>query len=248
MLKRFGVVVSGAVLCAAVSAPAWAQDTSKPADTKVVIKDDTTPKVKKAGQDMSDASVTAAVKTRIAKDEMAKKADVDVDTKDGVVTLHGTVASATEKTHIGALARRTTGVKRVDNDLTVSAETAGTTGTTAKAKDKVDDSKGVDIKVKNDLPKVKVKNDLPNVKVKDDTTPAAKSAGRKIEDGAILTDLKAKLIGATDVSADHIDVDVKNGIVTLKGTVPDSAQRARATEIAHNTAGVKRVVNTLTVK
>jgi len=218
----------------------WAQDAPKQGDTKVVIKDDTTPKVKHAGHAVSDASVTAAVKTRLSKDEMANKANVDVDTKDGVVTLHGTVNSAAERTHIGSLASRTTGVKHVENELTVSPEAAATTGTTSgKAKVKKDDDAALNIKVKNDLP---------HVKVKDDTTPAVKSAGRHIADGAILTDLKAKLIGASDVSADHIDVDVKDGVVTLHGTVPDAKQRTRATEIAHNTAGVKRVVNDLTVK
>jgi hypothetical protein len=51
MLKSFAVVVSGAMLCAGLGAnPVRAQEKPQQEKTKVVIKDDTTPKVKKASK------------------------------------------------------------------------------------------------------------------------------------------------------------------------------------------------------
>jgi len=44
-----------------------------------------------------------------------------------------------------------------------------------------------------------------------------------------------------------INVDVKNGAVTLKGRVQTEAGRARAVEVARSTAGVKSVNDTLKI-
>lgn len=45
---------------------------------------------------------------------------IDVDTRDGVVTLTGQVASAVAKEHAIAIAQLTEGVRRVEDRLTVS--------------------------------------------------------------------------------------------------------------------------------
>ena len=45
----------------------------------------------------------------------------------------------------------------------------------------------------------------------------------------------------------NIDVDTDNGVVTLKGSVDSLHERDAAEQIARSTAGVKRVVNTLSV-
>jgi hyperosmotically inducible periplasmic protein len=106
--------------CAALAlaaAPAMAQE--KPKDTTIVIKDDTTPKVKKATKAVSDASVTTAVKTRLMTDEVARGTSIDVDTSKGVVTIAGSVPTEADKDRIGHLVAKTTGVKRVVNNLTV---------------------------------------------------------------------------------------------------------------------------------
>jgi len=44
-----------------------------------------------------------------------------------------------------------------------------------------------------------------------------------------------------------INVDTKDRVVTLKGTVRSSAAKARAAEIARSTEGVTKVVNQLVV-
>ena len=72
-----------------------------------------------AGAAVTDASVTAAVKTRLLADPDVAGLRIDVDTSDKVVTLTGTVATAAQKTEAESIARDTTGVSRVVNNLRV---------------------------------------------------------------------------------------------------------------------------------
>jgi|BarGraIncu00222A_1022003.scaffolds.fasta_scaffold113867_1 hyperosmotically inducible protein len=73
-------------------------------------------------------------------------------------------------------------------------------------------------------------------------------AGDVIEDGVITAKVKTALLTDPDVKALHIDVDTRDGIVTLTGTVEQAAGIDRAVHIAHDTVGVKSVDNRLVVK
>jgi hyperosmotically inducible periplasmic protein len=86
---------------------------------RIVIKDDTTPKVKAAGRATADAAITATVKTKLATVKGVIANDINVDTNEGVVTLKGSVPTAAQKTRAAEVARATTGVKSVVNELTV---------------------------------------------------------------------------------------------------------------------------------
>ena len=56
----------------------------------------------------------------MANDALSMNAhNVKIITTDGVVTLRGPVKSPQEKTAVGAVAQRASGVKRVDNQLEV---------------------------------------------------------------------------------------------------------------------------------
>jgi osmotically-inducible protein OsmY len=68
-----------------------------------------------------DSTITANVKAKLAADPATPATAINVDTKDGVVTLTGTVASAAAKTKAEADAKAVEGVKSVANNLTVSA-------------------------------------------------------------------------------------------------------------------------------
>ena len=67
----------------------------------------------------TDASITGAVKSKLLGDTKVGGLDINVDTKDNVVTLTGKVHSAAEKNEALRLARTTTGVKRVVDKLTI---------------------------------------------------------------------------------------------------------------------------------
>jgi hyperosmotically inducible protein len=74
----------------------------------------------------TDAGVTTAVKTRLAADDTVKAYQIDVDTRDKVVTLSGSVNTVAEKTQAVAVARGTDGVVNVVDNITlkVTAETS----------------------------------------------------------------------------------------------------------------------------
>lgn len=75
----------------------------------------------------------------------------------------------------------------------------------------------------------------------------AREAGEKIEDAFITTKIQSQYFLDADVKGHEINVDTRNGIVTLKGTVETEAQKKEAEQIATTTEGVSKVVNQLTV-
>jgi hyperosmotically inducible periplasmic protein len=68
-----------------------------------------------AAQAMSDTWITTKVKSVLLADSDAQGFDVKVDTKDGVVTLEGTLATQEAVDHVKMLAADVEGVERVDS-------------------------------------------------------------------------------------------------------------------------------------
>jgi osmotically-inducible protein OsmY len=70
-------------------------------------------------RDVSDAGITAQVKAAFALSKRISAYEIGVKTKDGVVTLTGQSPSEVGRELAGNVARDTTGVKQVDNQLRV---------------------------------------------------------------------------------------------------------------------------------
>jgi osmotically-inducible protein OsmY len=66
-------------------------------------------------------------------------------------------------------------------------------------------------------------------------------------DERIKDDLCDCLTVHSHLDASGIEVEIRNGEVSLKGTVPDAASRRRAEAIAENCSGVRNVRNELQV-
>jgi hyperosmotically inducible periplasmic protein len=64
-----------------------------------------------------DASITAAIKMKLANDEAIEARNIDVETKNGVVTLKGKVSSPAEAERAIQLAKEVEGVKEVKSAL-----------------------------------------------------------------------------------------------------------------------------------
>lgn len=69
---------------------------------------------------LTDTKITAKVKHALHEAELTEGGDIDVDTVAGVVTLHGTVRSASASAKATRVAQHTEGVKEVKNTLTVA--------------------------------------------------------------------------------------------------------------------------------
>jgi hyperosmotically inducible protein len=85
-----------------------------------------------------------------------------------------------------------------------------------------------------------------------DAKDAAKDAGNAVASAAdaatITAAVNAGLIKDAELSAIKIDVDTKDGVVTLSGEAPNLAAKDRAGDIAKAVQGVSAVNNNLTVK
>lgn len=77
---------------------------------------------------------------------------------------------------------------------------------------------------------------------------AAESMAGKADDVAITASVSAGFAKDADLSAIKIDVDTKNGLVTLYGPAPTAAARDKATTIAKSIKGVTSVDNKLVIK
>ncbi|MGE0447916.1 MAG: BON domain-containing protein [Vicinamibacterales bacterium] len=74
-----------------------------------------------AGAVVDDARITGTIQSKFFLDDQVKGRRIDVDTRAGVVTLRGEVASEAERAEALTLARSTEGVSRVEDSLTVDS-------------------------------------------------------------------------------------------------------------------------------
>jgi osmotically-inducible protein OsmY len=68
---------------------------------------------------VGEGTLTAKIKSKMALDDIVKASAIDVDTRDGVVTLSGTVTSEAERQRAVQLARETEGVRSVEDRLKI---------------------------------------------------------------------------------------------------------------------------------
>lgn len=95
---------------AAGSTPGWAAPAAK-----------AKAKTEQTGQLISNAGLTAKVKSALLADKVAPGLTINVNSNHGVVTLQGQVDTAQQKSRAAQVAQKTEGVKKVVNKLTVKA-------------------------------------------------------------------------------------------------------------------------------
>ena len=93
---------------------------------------------------------------------------------------------------------------------------------------------------------IDVSDTLPDEDFRTDAV-AKRTAGAITSDLWITSATKMKLAADTRTPATEINVDSRNGVVTLFGMVATEESKSAASEIAHGVAGVKRVENQIEV-
>ncbi len=73
------------------------------------------------------------------------------------------------------------------------------------------------------------------------------ATGKAVEDAALTAKVKTALITEPGLNALAIDIDTKDGVVSLFGTTDTAANRDKAVQIASKVEGVKSVVNKLVI-
>ena len=71
------------------------------------------------GCSQTDTGITTAIKSKMAADDTVKAYQIDVDTRQHVVTLTGDVDTSVAKDRAIVIARETKGVKSVKNDIRI---------------------------------------------------------------------------------------------------------------------------------
>jgi len=68
---------------------------------------------------VDDAGITMSIKSHMIKDKQVSALDINVDTRNGVVTLYGSVSSVEEELRAIALAKQVKGVRKIISKITV---------------------------------------------------------------------------------------------------------------------------------
>lgn len=165
-----------------------------------------------AGQAIDDAAITASVKAKLLADDRTKGFDVNVDTRNGIVTLQGGADTQAAKLAAGQLAGQAEGVVLVKNELIVAT------------------------------PDTEARQDANTATLSGEVREKMDEAGDGIDDAWITSKVKTQLLADDQVKGTQINVDTKGNVVTLTGTAPSAQARAKAIELAQATRGVRSVV------
>lgn len=76
---------------------------------------------------------------------------------------------------------------------------------------------------------------------------SSETVGQSLEDSWLWFKTKSALMTTSDLRDSTINVDVQNGVITLKGTVASAAQKTKAKQVADGIQGKKSVVDQLKV-
>ena len=74
-----------------------------------------------------------------------------------------------------------------------------------------------------------------------------RTAGQEVDNKTTVATVKAKLVADRIQNLGWVNVDANEGVVYLTGNAQTAEQKARATELAQQVHGVKRVVNNIVV-
>jgi osmotically-inducible protein OsmY len=73
-------------------------------------------------------------------------------------------------------------------------------------------------------------------------------ADKQPSDDSIYDSVRRRLANDPDVKGGGLDLDVKDGVVTLRGKVETEKQRQKAERLTKKINGVKKVINQITLR
>jgi osmotically-inducible protein OsmY len=205
-----------------------------------------------------------------------KDDSIKTESKNGAVTLTGTVTKASDKSLAQDTVASLPGVKSVDNQLLVSgaqpAEHSDTwiglkvksallfhrnvsgTGTDVYVKDGVVTLQGEASSLAEKELTTEYAKDIDNVKeVKNNMTIAktpaipSETVGDKIDDASITAEVKSSLLSHHSTSALKTSVETTDGVVTLTGIAKNAAEKSLVTKLVTDINGVNSVINNMTI-
>jgi osmotically-inducible protein OsmY len=200
--------------------------------------------------------------------------DIKIQSKDGAVTLTGTVSEESHKSLAQETVADLPGVKSVDNRLEIKGTPPAKNSDawiTTKVKTMFLFHRNVsamtEVNTKNGI--VTLQGKANSMAQKDLTTEYAKdvegvkgvnnemtvgkisgkkqTVGGKIDDASITAQVKMTLLYHRSTSALNTSVTTKRGVVTLTGKAKNAAEKDLAAKFANDVKGVKSVNNQMTI-
>ena len=224
----------------------------------------------------TDDRIESAAKQSYVFKTQLKGDSIKTESKNGAVTLTGTVAESSHKSLAQDTVESLPGVKSVDNKLKVSADSPtepsdGWLGTKVKTtllfhrnvratKTDVNVTDGVVTlsgKASSQAQKeltAEYAQDVEGVKsVKNEMTVVtspdqpAETIGEKIDDASITAQVKSSLLSHRSTSALKTRVETTAGVVTLSGVAKNAAEKSLVTKLVTDIEGVSSVINNMTI-
>jgi len=225
--------------------------------------------------DTDDRIESSAKKSYVFKTYL-KKDSIKTESKDGVVTLTGTVAEESHKSLAQDTVESLPGVKSVDNQLTVKGDApaehsdtwiavkvksallfhrnVSASGTTVYVKDGVVNLQGQASSLAEKELTTEYARDVDNVKSVNNQMTIAKTPGKsgetlggKIDDASITAEVKSTLLAHRSTSALKTKVQTTDGVVTLGGIAKNDAEKSLVTKLVSDINGVNSVINNMTI-
>jgi osmotically-inducible protein OsmY len=200
---------------------------------------------------------------------------VSIESRDGVVTLSGTVEDKDDKALAADTVADLPGVERVDNEIVVKSSVpehsdawialkvrsrllvkanVSAATTNVSVKDGIVTLAGsAENAAQKELTEAYAK-DIDDVKavkndlVIKDSTPARQTIGEIIDDASITSQVKYTLLTHRSTRALKTKIETKDGVVAVTGEAVSDAEKALVTKLVHGVRGVKSVGNAMTVK
>jgi hyperosmotically inducible protein len=225
--------------------------------------------------DTDDRIESAAKKSYVFKTYL--KADaIKTESKNGVVTLTGTVSESSHKSLAENTVESLPGVTSVDNKLTIKGESPAEHSDawlSAKVKSTLlfhrnVSSSGTDVYVKDGVVSLRgtasseaqkeltaeYAKDVEGVKeVKNELTivktpvQPEQTAQERIDDASITAQVKSSLFSHRSTSAIKTKVQTIDGVVTVSGVAKNDAEKSLVSKLVDDINGVSKVINNMTI-
>lgn len=223
-----------------------------------------------------DSSIESSAKKSYVFKTYLKADDVNVQSRDGAVTLTGTVLEESHKTLAQDTVASLPGVKSVDNKLEIKGEIPSKSSdawlitkvkstllfhrSVSAAKTEVDAKAGIVTlrgvavnEAQKELTTEYVRDiegvkDVINEMTVSNATIKKQTVGDKIDDASITAQVKITLLNHHSTSALDTKVVTKRGVVTLSGKAKNVAELNLTTKLANDVKGVKSVINHMSVE
>jgi osmotically-inducible protein OsmY len=224
---------------------------------------------------IDDQIISSAKKSYVFKNYL-KDDDIKIQSKDGAVTLTGSVSEESHKKLARDTVASLSGVKTVDNRLEVKGPLAAensdawlvtkvkttllfhssvsASATEVNAKDGIVTLRGdAASQAQKDLTTEYAKDvdgvkDVKNEMVVAKPSKQTQTTGDKIDDASITGLAKMTLLYHRSTSGLNTSVTTKNGVVTLTGKAKNAAEKDLATKYVNDVKGVKSVKNQMTIE